>query len=107
MCQAAAGGEEEEEPEPKGIPQFWLNVLRNSEELAEHVRSAAAPLLRPHHTVSPAVRGRTNAVHSLPYQRHETISPLGPLTARRGWFIGRSAVPVLTCSTDGRTDPSR
>ncbi len=84
MWQAAAGGEEEEEPVPKGIPQFWLNVLRNSEELAEHVHSAAAPLLKPHHTVSPAVSGRTNAVRRLPYQHHETISPLGPLTARRG-----------------------
>jgi len=40
VWQAAAGGEEEEGPAPKGIPQFWLNVLRNSEELAEHVRPA-------------------------------------------------------------------
>ena len=29
---------------PKGIPQFWLNVLRNREELAEHVRAVSSPL---------------------------------------------------------------
>ena len=35
-----AGGEAaaEEGEAPKGIPQFWLNVLRNCEEVAEHVR---------------------------------------------------------------------
>ena len=37
--QAGGGAAEEAGEAPKGIPQFWLNVLRNCEEVAEHVRS--------------------------------------------------------------------
>lgn len=28
-----------DEEVPPGIPQFWLNVLRNNEDIAEQVRS--------------------------------------------------------------------
>ena len=37
--EAPAAPAEGEEAVPKGVPQFWLNVLRNCEELAEHVRA--------------------------------------------------------------------
>lgn len=36
---APAEAEEEGEEVPAGVPEFWLNVLRNNEDTAEQVRA--------------------------------------------------------------------